>query len=164
MEQNGQEKNPVSLQKMKQMPLALEIPDKRDVRTQFGALCYRVMDGKTEILMITSRGTGRWIIPKGWPMEGKTPGDSALREAWEEAGVKGKVTGGCLALYSYMKRLSDEDPLPCAVMVYPVKVKTLLEKYPEKGQRRRKWMSPKKAAQKVDEAELAHLLRTFDAT
>lgn len=149
--------------KMKQLPLSVEITDKRDMRTQFAALCYRVKDDKTQVLMITSRRTGRWIIPKGWPMDGKTPGDCALTEAWEEAGVKGKVTGGCLALYTYVKSMGGEDPLPCAVMVYPVKVKSLEKTYPEQSERKRKWLSPKAASKLADEPELAHLLRKFDA-
>lgn len=148
---------------MKQLPLSVEITDKRDMRTQFAALCYRVKDDKTEVLMITSRGTGRWIIPKGWPMDGKTPADCALTEAWEEAGVKGKVSGGCLALYSYVKGISADEQLPCAVMVYPVKVKSLSKNYPEHDKRKRQWMSPKAASKRVEEPELAHLLRKFDA-
>lgn len=152
----------MTLQGKDQLPLSLQIADKRDVRTQFGALCYRMKGGDPQVLMITSRRTGRWIIPKGWPMEGKTPGESALREAWEEAGVRGKVTGPCLALFSYSKGIGAVDKLPCVVMVYPVKVNALTEDFPEAGQRKRRWMSPKKAAKLVDEPELAHLLKTFD--
>jgi len=145
-----------------QLPLAVEIDDKRDLRSQFGALCYRMKKGKPQILLITSRRTRRWIIPKGWPMEGKTPGDSALREAWEEAGVKGRVTGGCLSIYSYTKGISASDKLPCVVMVFPVKVEKLRDEYPEAGQRKRRWMSFKKAAKLVMEPELAHMLKKFD--
>ena len=152
----------MTLQTKNQLPLSLEIADKRDVRSQFGALCYRMKQGEAQVLMITSRRTGRWVIPKGWPMEGKTPGESALREAWEEAGVKGTVTGSCLALYSYSKGINAVDKLPCVVMVYPVKVKDLVDNFPEAGQRKRKWMSLKKAAKSVNEPELAHLLKTFD--
>ena len=94
-------------------------------------------------------------------MGAKTPGESALQEAWEEAGVRGKITGNCLALFSYTKGVDGQD-LPCAVMVYPVKVKDLKDDFPEAGQRKRKWMSPKKAATRVDEPELAHMLRKFD--
>lgn len=151
----------MTLHSKDQLPLSVDITDKRDMRTQFGALCYRIVNDKPEVLLITSRRTGRWIIPKGWPMGSKTPGESALQEAWEEAGVKGKVTGTCLALYSYTKGV-DGQALPCAVMVYPVRVKELRDTYPEAGERERKWMSPKRAAAKVDEPELAHLLRKFD--
>ena len=74
----------------------------------------------------------------------------------------GKVTGGCLALYTYLKDVDDAGPLPCAVMVYPVKVRALADKFPESGQRKRKWMSPKRAAERVNEPELSHLLRRFN--
>ena len=90
----------VTKQGKQQLPLAVELAGKRDMRTQFGALCYRIVKNKAQVLLITSRRTKRWVIPKGWPMQGKTPGDSALQEAWEEAGVIGKVTGPCLALYT----------------------------------------------------------------
>lgn len=146
-----------------QLPLAVELEGKRDMRTQFGALCYRVVKNKTQVLMITSRRTKRWIIPKGWPMQGATPGQSALREAWEEAGVKGKINGPCLGLFSYEKRLPGSETLPCAVLVYPVKVTNLSDRFPEVAQRERKWMSPKKAAQKVAEPELAYMIRRFEA-
>lgn len=154
--------NPMTDLRMKQSPIALKKRGKTDVRTQFGALCYRIIDDKPEILMITSRGTGRWIIPKGWPVDGKTPNEAALTEAWEEAGVKGKVSGQCLGLFSYQKNINDEDDLPCVAMVYPVLVDTLADDYPEKGQRRRKWVSQKKAASLVHEPELARILKAFD--
>lgn len=146
-----------------QLPLAVEFEGKRDMRTQFGALCYRVVKNKTQVLLITSRRTKRWVIPKGWPMQGKTPGESALQEAWEEAGVKGKINGPCLGLFSYEKRLPCTDTLPCAVMVYPVKVTMLVDRFPECAQRKRKWMSLKKAADKIKEPELAHMIRRFEA-
>ena len=104
---------------------------KRDLRTQFGALCYRVRKGRPEVLLVTSRGSGRWIIPKGWPMDGKTPGQSAKAEAWEEAGVKGKLHKGCLGLFSYVKSDPDGADLPCVAMVYPLKVKSMADDFPE---------------------------------
>lgn len=146
----------------KQVPIALNDRSKTDVRTQFAAMCYRIADGKVQVLMITSRGTGRWIVPKGWPADGKTPIESVMAEAWEEAGVEGRVTGECLGLFSYQKNIDDADDLPCVAMVYPVKVKSLAANYPEKGQRKRRWMSPKKAAEKVHEPELARILKSFD--
>lgn len=130
--------------------------------TQYAALCYRVRDGKPEILLITSRTTRRWIIPKGWPMSKYGPSKAALQEAWEEAGVDGKVKDKSLGLFSYDKVLDDGSTLPVAVLVYPVKVKSLSKKYPEMGQRLRRWFSPEKAAQRVDEPELARIIRKFD--
>ena len=152
----------MTLQKTKQSPIKLQDASKSDVRTQFAALCYRVHKDEVQVLLITARQSGRWIIPKGWPMDGKTPGESALAEAWEEAGVKGKVIGQSLGLFSYHKDIDTNREMPCVAMVYPVKVKTLAKSFPEYGQRKRKWFSPKKAALKVSEPELAHILKVFN--
>ncbi len=152
----------MTLQAIKQMPLSLPAAPKTEVRTQFGGLCYRMRDGKPEILLVTSRGSGRWIIPKGWPMPGRTPADMVLREAWEEAGVRGVAHGVALGLYSYTKAVGPERGVPCLVMVYPVQVESMAARFPEAGQRRHKWLRPKKAAKRVGESELAHLIRSFD--
>ena len=140
----------------------MEATSKRDVRTQFAALCYRVHNDETQILLVTSRQSGRWIIPKGWPMEGETPAQSAATEAYEEAGVEGKTYNVCLGLYSYTKIMDGTDDLPCAVSVFPVKVKKVLKSYPEAKERRRKWFSVKKAASRVREPELRKILKHFD--
>jgi len=133
------------------------------VGTQHAALCFRIdAKGAPEILLITSRDTGRWVIPKGWPVPGRDAAGSALQEAWEEAGVKGKVHDTCLGLYSYGKVLDGKTVLPTVVTVYPVAVDRLAKTYPEVGARRRKWFSPAKAATKVDEPELADLIARFD--
>ena len=134
---------------------------KRDLRTQFGALCYRVVDDRLQVLLITSRGTGRWILPKGWPIPGITPAGVAMQEAWEEAGVKGRTLGQCVGFYSYIKRDHDER-LPCVVAVFAVKVRSLRQDFPEAGQRNRKWFSRKKAAKLLEEPELRRLVREFD--
>ncbi|WP_299724510.1 NUDIX hydrolase [uncultured Tateyamaria sp.] len=148
---------------IKQLPLSFGQADKKDVRTQFAALCYRVKNDKIQVLLVTSRGSGRWIIPKGWPMDGKTPTESAAIEAWEEAGVKGIADPRPLGLFSYSKILDEvEHDLPCVAMVYGLKVKSLARDFPEAGQRTRKWVGRKKAASLVDEPELARILRDFD--
>ncbi|MGC9370289.1 MAG: NUDIX hydrolase [Paracoccaceae bacterium] len=131
-------------------------------RTQYAALCYRVVKDRAEVLMITSRDTGRWVIPKGWPIEGLSPHKSAAQEAWEEAGVEGKVYDRMLGIYSYLKRMDKGDDVPCVVAVYPIKVKTLHDKFLERAERKRRWMSLKKAAQSVHEPELAEILRHFN--
>lgn len=148
--------------KIKQLPLTVRGAHKSDVRTQFAALCYRVVKQKIQILVITSRGSGRWIVPKGWPMDGKTPGQSAAQEAWEEAGVDGKVSSSPLGLYSYSKITDAKQDLPCVAVVYAIKVKALAKNFPEAGQRDRKWVSRKQAAKLVDEPELARILQDFD--
>ena len=147
---------------IKQLPISLHGGPKGAVRTQFAALCYRVKKGKLQILLVTSRGAKRWIVPKGWPMEGKTPAQSAALEAWEEAGVTGKADDACLGVYSYTKGNDLGDDLPCVAMLYPVHVKSLAKKYPEHRERRRRWMSRKAAATKVVEPELKALILGFD--
>lgn len=147
---------------VKQPPLSLLGARKGDVRTQFAALCYRVRRGKVQILLITSRRTKRWIVPKGWPMEGKTPAASAGIEAWEEAGVRGTPSDTALGVYAYGKNMGDADELPCVVLLYPMLVKSLAKKFPESGERRRRWVSRKKAAKLVAEDDLARLIVNFD--
>lgn len=126
-------------------------------RTQLGALCWRMHRGRAEVLLITSRDTGRWVIPKGWPMEGMTHPAAAAVEAWEEAGVTGDVTPTAYGCYHYDKRMGLKPAIPCAVSVFPLRVAELAEKFPERKQRRRKWFSAAKAASKVDEPELRSL-------
>lgn len=135
---------------------------KREVRTQFAALCYRVKASKTQILLVTSRGTGRWIIPKGWPTHGQSAPDSAAIEAWEEAGATGKIGQRPLGIFSYVKGMGPEKDLPCLAMVFPLKVRKLEKDYPEHAERRRKWVSVKKAAAMVDTPELARIIKHFD--
>lgn len=145
-----------------QQPILLSAGEKRSVRTQFAALCYRLRKGKTQVLLISSRNGGRWIIPKGWPMHEMTPAQASKVEAFEEAGVEGKVLETCLGIYSTVRQSPDDEELPCIVAVFPLRVKRLLKKYPESTQRTRKWCSPKKAAKLIDDPELAQIVAAFD--
>jgi 8-oxo-dGTP pyrophosphatase MutT (NUDIX family) len=144
-----------------QISLKFQSGRKTDVRSQFAALCYRIVEGEVEVCLVTSRRTKRWILPKGWPMHKQTPADAAAIEAYEEAGLKGTPKDTCLGVYSYVKRLKTGD-IPVIVLVYPVLVTEILAEWPEREQRIRKWFSPKKAAKKVDEPELKAILRSFD--
>ncbi|NND18448.1 MAG: NUDIX hydrolase [Silicimonas sp.] len=152
----------MSLTRIKQRPLRLADGGKRDVRTQFGALCWRVVNDKVQVLLITSRRRKRWILPKGWPMDEATPVEAAQTEAWEEAGVTGKAKSVCLGIYSYIKEMDEGEQLPCVVAVFPVKVKKIRSDWPEKSMRRRKWMSLKEASKAVAEKELADIIAGFD--
>lgn len=133
-------------------------------RTQVAALPYVMVRGKPRVLLITSRETRRWVIPKGWPMKGFSAPEAAKIEAWEEAGAVGKISDTCVGFYAYHKTFPKSDPLPIVVAVYPMRVKALKERFPEAGQRRRKWMSCKKAAERVQEPELRKILRRFDGS
>lgn len=130
-------------------------------RMQYGALCWREAEAGLEILLITSRDTGRWIIPKGWPMVGLAPEAAAAQEAWEEAGVEGSVNPLCLGRYGYQKCLSDSAQVPCAVAVYGLRVHKLAEKFPEVKERTRRWFRPEEAAELVAEPDLARLIAGF---
>lgn len=152
----------MSVQTIHPPPFVVQGASRQDVRSQFAALCYRYEKGKLRVLLITSRKTDRWIIPKGWPVPGRTPPESALQEAWEEAGVIGTCDDICLGLFSYRKRGAVAGSLPCVAMVYPVKVSNLRDQYPEAGQRKRKWVSRTRAARMVSEPELARILKDFD--
>lgn len=143
-------------------PIDLGGAGKRGLRTQFGALCYRMRSGAPEMLLITSRGSGRWIVPKGWPMNGKTPPETAATEAWEEAGVRGQVHPVCLGVYHYHKRKPKGKKLPCVAMLYALAVEEVADDYPEAGQRRREWLTPEEAATRVREPGLAQMIRSFD--
>ncbi len=146
-----------------QAPISLSGRSKTDVRSQFATLCYRLKKNKKpEILLITSRASKRWIIPKGWPMEGKTPIESASLEAWEEAGVRGRSDGRCIGIFSYSKDADALGELPCLVMVFAIEVSELSNTYPEAGERERLWLSRKKAAKRVDEPDLARIIRDFE--
>ncbi len=151
----------MSMQTPTQLPIRLRPGGKTDVRTQFAALCYRVVLDQTQVCLVTSRGTGRWILPKGWPMHKQTPAEAAATEAWEEAGLTGEAIDRCLGVYSYIKPL-DRTRTPVIALVYPVQVTAVHTDWPEQHQRRRKWFTLDKAARKVDEPELRQIVATFD--
>lgn len=127
---------------------------------QVGAVPYRTStDGKIEILLVTSRGTGRWIIPKGWPMIGKSLQEAAAIEAWEEAGVRGEPSGEELGRFAYHKERILLRPIPCEVVVFALPVHEELPDWPERRQRRRRWHSVKAASVAVRSKALAGLFR-----
>jgi 8-oxo-dGTP pyrophosphatase MutT (NUDIX family) len=128
---------------------------------QVGALCLR--DGKKgpKVLLVKS-SRGRWIIPKGWPMDGHTDAQTAKVEAWEEAGVqKGKTSKAPVGGYITEKRFADGRRVPCHVSVYRIDVRALTKTYPEAAIRKRKWMSLRKAASKVDDTGLQALMNAL---
>ena len=131
------------------------------VRMQYGALCWRDGTAGTEILLITSRDTGRWIIPKGWPMPGLAPEATAAQEAWEEAGVEGVTNPVCVGRYGYHKCLTESAQVPCAVAVYGLRVVHQADKFPEAKERHRQWFAQAEAAALVQEPDLAALIAGF---
>ena len=130
-----------------------------DVAEQIAALPIRSdKKGKLSVLMITSRDTGRWVMPKGWLMDGKKPWRAAEIEALEEAGAVGFISTTVIGTYRYDKRLDDGTTVRCCVTVYPMMVEKMKRSWKERKERKRQWFSPRKAARLVDEPELTTLL------
>jgi 8-oxo-dGTP pyrophosphatase MutT (NUDIX family) len=130
---------------------------------QIAALPIRRRGGAAEVLLITSRETKRWVIPKGWPMKGLKDFNAAKVEAYEEAGVRGHVTRKALGKFRYNKILKSGEARPTVVTVYLLRVQTMLSRWPEKSERSRKWFSVEEAAQRVAEPDLKKLLLQLDA-
>lgn len=136
-------------------------PD-REPRAQFAALPWRrTPAGEIEVLLITSRETRRWVIPKGWPIKGIKSAKSAAQEAFEEAGVKGKIAKAPLGVYAYDKRLKNGRLQHVRVAVFALQVESEAEAYLELGQREKRWLPLAQAATLVDEPELMVVLATF---
>lgn len=132
---------------------------KKETAVQTAALCVRPQDNR--VLLLTSRDTGRWVLPKGWTMSGKTDPEAALQEAWEEAGVVGKLAKPHIGDFSYLKKLDIGFSIPVTCSVHAVQVSEMKKRFPEAGQRKQKWFTPKKAAKAVQEDGLKEILRSI---
>ncbi|MCI2395353.1 NUDIX hydrolase [Aliiroseovarius sediminis] len=134
----------------------------RPNRVQVAALCYRGKGDDKEVLLITSRGTGRWILPKGWPMDGMDAAEAAREEAWEEAGVaEGQLNRAPIGAFASEKEMDHGGIAQCTTSVFPLKVVKLVDDFPEAGERKRTWVTADQAAEMVREKELQDLLRKF---
>ena len=130
-------------------------------KKQYAALPYIVFRDHIKVLLITRRRSKRWIIPKGWPEDHLIPSKLAALEAFEEAGLKGRIGKHKIGNFNYIKRLDDDHSVICDVDVFPLKVTAQYLDFPEKGQRELRWLKLKKAAQLIEEKELAALIRGF---
>ncbi len=131
---------------------------------QFAAICHRERaDGSPEVLLITTRETGRWTVPKGWAIKGLKAHEVAEREAWEEAGAVGKAKKKPFGRFTYVKTLKSGRKVASFVQVHLVRVESIEESFPELGQRERVWVTPTEAATMVPEPELKHLLSSMIA-
>lgn len=128
------------------------------MRRQYAALPFRRIGSHLEVLLITSRETGRWIVPKGWPKPRTRPEKMAAREAFEEAGLVGRIDARPLGHYRYDKRLKSGRIVLCEVAVYPLEVTAELDDWPEKHQRQKRWLLPVDAVRLVAEPGLAALM------
>ena len=127
--------------------------------TQYGAICWRMHRGKVEVLLITSRDTGRWVIPKGWPIRGLSPAESAAREAYEEAGVGGQIGKRPIGVFEYPKKLDSGKTQTCKVEVFALEQMIQHPTWPEQGQRKLQWFSLTEAVSAVQEPQLKDIIR-----
>jgi len=135
---------------------------------QVGALVYRPVpysegvDRNHDILLITSRGSGRWILPKGWPMPGYSLAQAALRESYEEAGIRGLIHEPSIGTYFYEKKdMALMENNLFQVVVFAVLYQSQKKKWPERGQRIFDWVSPQEASHRVEENGLKKIIQNF---
>lgn len=128
------------------------------VREQCGAAPYRIgSDGCLEVMLVTTRETHRWMVPKGWPIKKLGPLGTAIREAYEEAGVRGEG-GPAIGAFDYLKVMRKGPNQICEVEVFPLLVQEELEDWPEKAERERRWFGTDEASAAVEEERLRMIL------
>jgi 8-oxo-dGTP pyrophosphatase MutT (NUDIX family) len=134
----------------------------RDSLLQYGALPWRISRrGNLKVLLITSRETKRWLVPKGWPVKGKSPRQAAMREAFEEAGVFGELDSEPIGAYDYLKTLDDGSQAICSVVLYGLQVRGTLVHWPERAQRKRRWHDLTEATEAVSHSGLKVLFHSL---
>ncbi|HSS14830.1 MAG TPA: NUDIX hydrolase [Rhizomicrobium sp.] len=134
----------------------------REHGRQVAALCWRAKRGTAlEVLLITSLNSKRWILPKGWPEPELGPAENAAREAFEEAGVMGKISAQPIGSYHYLKERKDGGGIPCSVEVFALEVTKQLDEWPEKGSRKFSWLPVDQAAAHLAEPGLRQILKDF---
>lgn len=134
------------------------------ISLQYGALPWRKdKRGDIELMLVTTRRRGRWIVPKGWGSPDRAPYLSAAMEAFEEAGVIGEIVPTAVGTYDYTKEGKDGALTPCRVTLFPLRVRGTLTHWPERGERQRRWLPISDAADLVDNPELADIVDRIDA-
>ena len=142
----------------------------REHGQQVAALCWRpspkgvATPAGVEILLVTSLNSKRWILPKGWHEPDMTLADSAAREAFEEAGVTGRIEARPMGSYHYLKQKREGGGVPCRVDIFALKVTKTHDDWPEHGSRQLAWLTPEQAATRISELGLRDVLRTFRRT
>ncbi|MDB5405367.1 MAG: hydrolase [Rhodospirillales bacterium] len=127
---------------------------------QAGVIAYRMVDGKIQVLLVTSRETARWIVPKGNIAAGSTAAQAAKREALEEAGIKGVIANSIpLGMYTYFKKLPSGERRAATVEVYLLRVTEELKEWPERRQRKLAWVATTEAIRIIEEPGMVPLLK-----
>jgi len=128
-------------------------------RLQIAALCYRRGDKEPEVLLVSTRDSGRLILPKGWPEKDKPAFETALLEVYEEAGVIGKADPRPMGSFRSFKGLADGLRIRTKVLVFKILFEKQLKDFPEAGQRERVWLPISEAIEAADEPALKRFLR-----
>jgi len=132
------------------------------VRLQYGALPYRIsIQGELEILLVTTRQSGRWIIPKGGPIKGLKATASAAQEAYEEAGVRGVMKTRPIGKFNFDKNLEEGVTIPCEVSVFALYVTNQYATWPEQSQRTCRWFKPEEALSLLTDEGLVVIIHAF---
>lgn len=126
---------------------------------QVAMLCSRPGPDGPEVLLVRSLESRRWIIPKGWPMDGRTLRDAATLEAWEEAGATGQVWPAEFARFPSYKRRGGGFDIPTEVVVFRMEDTVLADIYPEADKRERQFLPVAQAAARADIEQLGALIR-----
>jgi 8-oxo-dGTP pyrophosphatase MutT (NUDIX family) len=134
------------------------MPRNRRHGRQCAALALREADGEVQVLLVTSRETRRWVLPKGWTERRRDAAAQAAVEAFEEAGIRGAIGRKPIGSYGYLKRIENGRTLACEVEVFAMQVAEELEDWPEKAERERRWFSLPEAALAVEEGGLVTLM------
>ena len=151
----------MSLDETSQLPLRIKRKARGRTQAQFAALCWRILDGQTQVCLVTTRGKRRWTLPKGWPMNKQTPAEAAATEAYEEAGLTGRAQDRCLGVYSYLKP-GDKSRRQYLALVFPVEIEETHDDWPERRDRQREWLPQAQAAARLSPPELRHIVEQFD--
>lgn len=134
----------------------------KPARLQIAALCFRPGKKEPEILLVSTRGAGRWILPKGWPEKDKPAFETAVIEAYEEAGVVGKAEMRPLGSFRSFKGLSSGLRMRTKVVVFKIRFEEQHDDFPEIGQRKCVWVPLAKALEMLDELPLRRFLRQHE--
>lgn len=128
---------------------------------QYGALPWRRTPDGLQILLITTRNTHRWIVPKGWPQTGRSAQECAAQEAYEEAGVSGAVSSQPIGVFNYKKQMKSGQMITCRIRIYGMEVSDIAGDWPEKSARETKWCRLSEALTLVEDLGLRRIIAKF---
>lgn len=132
-------------------------------KRQRAALCYQQSLSGRQVLLVTSRGSGRWITPKGRPLRGMPDHQTTVQEAWKEAGVMNADVGdNPIGDFIYIKGMNNGRVVPVKADVYLKRVTKLARTFPVAHERKRIWVNRAEASAHVTEPQLQHLFKGLD--